>query len=681
MPTREFSHKAGNVRGGILVAVSITFFLFLVPTVFSEIEYIKGGIIYIIPGKNWYLIPKILTAQNLEKSGFYNITVTVWQNEVDYPFGSGYETLYSGATINGTVITPSGSSEGITFDNHGNGNYTCNYTFSNIGTYRIDVLGQSSTHGYSKSRAYIYVGKFPITTKIISGTEYQSGEEGQVIAYVEDADGNPITGATGVVTIRYPNTTVWLNAVSMAEIGNGLYYYNFTTPAITGMYTAFVNITSGVNSDTEGKAFHIAPWANLITKMEDYIVPRIITTVSWYPSNNAKFRIEFRNFTSQAVNVSTCTMRVYDPDDNIATLLNCTYDSVGNFYTNWTIGADPDLGMYYLRLAYTYGGISRTHYDAFRLSSGGPFDFSIYTEYRNYTSCEDFDVDFIMKNMGDVSLDVVIEYWLQSTTGANVSGTYTSETVLANYYSTTVANRSMNAQSVAPGTYNIKANLRYATLQPEVSASREMTFTTCRPEGQAGSGAGYFGDGDTIPGTKWIAWDLDVWNQGQVELDIGITKIELYQGSNDVPTFTEIYSTEDTILMKAYKYPTGSKYACDFSYGFEGSYVLSACSANAPVPLFAGDGACITGTGCHHRFSTKMPTAEDPCTDTECIRATDFVQYCSPHWCKIRIYAMGEDTVTTMGSLRTHGDLSYAEFAMTAYPEDDPETAKVTVVY
>jgi len=133
--------------------------------------------------------------------------------------------------------------------------------------------------------------------------------------------------------------------------------------------------------------------------------------------------------------------------------------------------------------------------------------------------------------------------------------------------------------------------------------------------------------------------------------------------------------------MKVYKNSPERKYACDVSYGPYSSYIFSVCSPDAPVPLVAGSGACLSWSPCHKRFSTKMPTVDNPCTDSECMHAVDFIKYCSPHWCKIRIYATGEDKMTTMGTFRTIGDLSYAEFAMTAYQDPDPETATITVVY
>jgi len=50
----------------------------------------------------------------------------------------------------------------------------------------------------------------PAEIRMVSGTEYISGETGQVITRLSDRFGNPITGATCVATIIYPDKTYFL---------------------------------------------------------------------------------------------------------------------------------------------------------------------------------------------------------------------------------------------------------------------------------------------------------------------------------------------------------------------------------------------------------------------------------------------------------------------------------------
>ncbi len=83
---------------------------------------------------------------------------------------------------------------------------------------------------------------------MIGGTEYQSNEQGLVaVRLLKTSWGTQIfvTGATCEADIFYPDKTYFKENVSMTEQGDGIYYYNFTTPTTEGVYIYSVDCVDG----------------------------------------------------------------------------------------------------------------------------------------------------------------------------------------------------------------------------------------------------------------------------------------------------------------------------------------------------------------------------------------------------------------------------------------------------
>jgi len=176
----------------------------------------------------------------------------------------------------------------------------------------------------------------------------------------------------------------------------------------------------------------------------------------------------------------------------------------------------------------------------------------------------------------------------------------------------------------------------------------------------------------------YIGLDFNVFNQGTGSLDVAVTQMALYKGANVTPTFTENYATASPKLIKSFKGTAGSDYACAVVSGtvMPGEYDLTTCGANAPVTLTGSSGSCVAGQACHKLMQSCIGSP----SQTKCIYAPDLKTYCSADWCKIRITATGEDTVTTGGNPRTLGATAYGEVAMMV--QTDPTaslSAAVTV--
>lgn len=103
---------------------------------------------------------------------------------------------------------------------------------------------------------------------MVSGTEYISGEEGQVIARIADRNGRPISGALCNATILFPEKSFFMLEREMSQAQtSGNYFVTFTVPAITGIYEYNVDCLVGDDLITTSRSFHVSPAYNIIAEI------------------------------------------------------------------------------------------------------------------------------------------------------------------------------------------------------------------------------------------------------------------------------------------------------------------------------------------------------------------------------------------------------------------------------
>ncbi len=108
--------------------------------------------------------------------------------------------------------------------------------------------------------------------KMVSGTEYISGETGQVIARITDNYGVPISDAKCFADVLYPDKNYFLYQEAMIEsTTKGNFYKKFTTPEITGIYE--YTITCKLNVDDEeqtviiSSSYHVSVALNYVIEL------------------------------------------------------------------------------------------------------------------------------------------------------------------------------------------------------------------------------------------------------------------------------------------------------------------------------------------------------------------------------------------------------------------------------
>jgi hypothetical protein len=89
--------------------------------------------------------------------------------------------------------------------------------------------------------------KFLYTPRIVFGakgfTEYSPGSPGKVFVQVLDNFFTPVNNAICRLTVYYPNTTKFVDNVTMLPFENGLYYWDFVAPDVEGVYMTTVSCT------------------------------------------------------------------------------------------------------------------------------------------------------------------------------------------------------------------------------------------------------------------------------------------------------------------------------------------------------------------------------------------------------------------------------------------------------
>jgi len=111
-----------------------------------------------------------------------------------------------------------------------------------------------------------------LNIKMVSGTEYISGENGQVIARVSDRNGNPYTDVLCAAKIIYPDKSYFLLDQPLSESSEpGNYYLQFVTPTINGIYEYIItcDVPKGNKNETLkiSSSFHVSPALNFIVEM------------------------------------------------------------------------------------------------------------------------------------------------------------------------------------------------------------------------------------------------------------------------------------------------------------------------------------------------------------------------------------------------------------------------------
>ena len=108
--------------------------------------------------------------------------------------------------------------------------------------------------------------------QMVSGTEYISREQGQVIIKLQNSDKVPIDGANCTVSILYPDKSYFVVDKEMTSTTvPGNYYYSFITSKVEGVYEEHISCKLD-NSEILyiSSSFHVSKALNEVINISDY---------------------------------------------------------------------------------------------------------------------------------------------------------------------------------------------------------------------------------------------------------------------------------------------------------------------------------------------------------------------------------------------------------------------------
>jgi hypothetical protein len=112
--------------------------------------------------------------------------------------------------------------------------------------------------------SWFYLDTPELNLQMVSGTEYISGEQGQLIVRLTTYDGAPVTDASCQASVLYPNKSPFLTDQLMSQsTESGNYYYVFTPPSEPGIYEYTITCVYSVNgrsaTSSVSHSFHVSP--------------------------------------------------------------------------------------------------------------------------------------------------------------------------------------------------------------------------------------------------------------------------------------------------------------------------------------------------------------------------------------------------------------------------------------
>ena len=118
--------------------------------------------------------------------------------------------------------------------------FDCSNRIIQSGVYNVSLRSSVNTGTVQGWIDLVYMNK-PLGSTDIFGTEYIEGDDGTIFLLLKDSEGLPISNATCSLDVYYPNIAnashpEWIDNGLMLYKEEGLYFYDFTVPLLTGLY-------------------------------------------------------------------------------------------------------------------------------------------------------------------------------------------------------------------------------------------------------------------------------------------------------------------------------------------------------------------------------------------------------------------------------------------------------------
>lgn len=354
-----------------------------------------------------------------------------------------------------------------------------NYTnTSRRGVYILNFTAFDNQGGFSSTWDNFTIYSTLNTTLRTTWPDYYAGDVLSINYNVTDGVGVGLKVNVSIV-VRSPYNMVLFNKTYMtSENGeiNMVPIFSIPTDSLEGIYlieaytTYFdelANVT--VNSTT---SYNFTVYQPITVELE--------TSVVTYPGNVLKIYMMLYGG-SGILGEYNMTLTVYDTVENVLftankddmDVINQTNSSV-LYVFEYPLPSDIPTGVYLAVLDVQQGMKHRMKMKSFRISSGGPYDLIISYIESEVEQGSYLDFDITIQNMGDVSQDVYLDYWIADEQN-NIYDSVSGEAVFVAANDTRTISRQLfiySTQNV--GVYYLNVKMRYSVLQPDIQVNRSF---------------------------------------------------------------------------------------------------------------------------------------------------------------------------------------------------------------
>ena len=370
--------------------------------------------------------------------------------------------------------------------------WVANYSPKLRGIYEISIFAQDKEGGFGEAiDSFKVFARLNITLKT-GRKAYYAGESASIYYNITDGLGEPlkanvsleVRNSRGNLILNYSSETNENGTLPIIQsflIANDMPLGNYTLKAFTSFYDSKVNISLNQTTTYLFKIF------------ERYEV-EFETAVAWYPEEIMKFYILLYTQNS-IIQPEDINLVVYDPAENIYlkanlsqfTLINQTNISLLYRY-QYAMPSSTPAGYYLAILEISQDCLKIKKLKSFRVSTGGPYDVAIVKIEGEVSQGDNLDFELLIRNMGDVSQDVFLDYWISkdNKTYASVHG----EAIFVEAGGNKTITRSLPIYSnQAPGEYFLNVRLSYSNIKLPIRTNRSFLVTAALPPAPTAKGA------------------------------------------------------------------------------------------------------------------------------------------------------------------------------------------------
>ncbi|MFC2143466.1 NEW3 domain-containing protein [Candidatus Aenigmatarchaeota archaeon] len=350
---------------------------------------------------------------------------------------------------------------------------------SQRGNYNLSIVAADNVGNAREEQRNITVYLNMIITSSTLSSLYYQGDTGSIFYRAVNISGLGISGMNVTFKIYDNNQNMsYQDTYQTNDEGNVFPMPTFTisSDAPVGNYSLVTNSTyfdTAMNT-TINKTTNSSFVVEESTVTVAGLFADIETAVVWYPDNVMRFAIFTYDGQGTPVNPTVMELNVLDPALNdyfTVNLGNMTQQGTGYYLYSYAMPASTATGMYLAILNVTYGNLNTMKIQAFRVAQGGPYDIRIETDESEVIQGGTLDFDIFIENMGEVSQDVYLNYWISSE---DQSTNYTGNTEWV--YTPALYNQSFSRDldilsDQMLGTYRLNILMTYDPVQPPLSAS------------------------------------------------------------------------------------------------------------------------------------------------------------------------------------------------------------------